>query len=73
MLNAANNVMSFRGAGCAASHAELLETAAKLKAPIVHALRGKEFIAYDNPYDDQRINILSTQTAVFQFTLTCSY
>jgi pyruvate dehydrogenase (quinone) len=25
--------------------------AAKLKAPIVHALRGKEFIEYDNPYD----------------------
>jgi pyruvate dehydrogenase (quinone) len=25
--------------------------AEKLKAPIVHALRGKEFIAYDNPYD----------------------
>ena len=25
--------------------------AEKLKAPIVHALRGKEFIEYDNPYD----------------------
>jgi pyruvate dehydrogenase (quinone) len=25
--------------------------AEKLKAPIVHALRGKEFIAYDNPDD----------------------
>ncbi len=25
--------------------------AGKLNAPIVHALRGKEFIEYDNPYD----------------------
>ena len=25
--------------------------AGKLKAPIVHAMRGKEFIAYDNPFD----------------------
>ena len=25
--------------------------AERLKAPIVHALRGKEFIEYDNPYD----------------------
>jgi pyruvate dehydrogenase (quinone) len=51
MLNAAHKVTILGGAGCAGSHAELLEIAAKLKAPIVHTLRGKEFIAYDNPYD----------------------
>ena len=51
MLNAAEKVTILGGAGCEGSHAELLETAEKLKAPIVHALRGKEFIAYDNPYD----------------------
>jgi pyruvate dehydrogenase (quinone) len=28
-----------------------MELAGKLKAPIVHALRGKEFIEYDNPFD----------------------
>jgi pyruvate dehydrogenase (quinone) len=39
------------GAGCAGAHAELVELAAKLNAPIVHAMRGKEFIEYDNPYD----------------------
>jgi len=51
MLNAATKVTIFGGAGCAGSHTELLQTAEKLKAPIVHALRGKEFIEYDNPYD----------------------
>src|SRR5271168_3416882 len=50
MLNAATKVTIFGGAGCAGSHAELLQTAEKLKAPIVHALRGKEFVEYDNPY-----------------------
>lgn len=30
---------------------ELVEFAAKIKAPIVHALRGKEHVEYDNPYD----------------------
>jgi len=50
MLNAGTKVTIFGGAGCAGSHAELLEAAGKLKAPIVHALRGKEFIEYDNPY-----------------------
>jgi pyruvate dehydrogenase (quinone) len=29
----------------------LLAIAEKLKAPVVHALRGKQFIEYDNPYD----------------------
>jgi pyruvate dehydrogenase (quinone) len=51
ILNAASRVTIFGGAGCAGSHTELVQVAAKLKAPIVHALRGKEFITYDNPYD----------------------
>jgi hypothetical protein len=50
-LNAASGVTLFRGAGCAGAHAEVIELARKLKAPIVHAFRGKEFIEYDNPYD----------------------
>jgi len=39
------------GAGCAGAHAEVVELAKRLKAPIVHALRGKEHLEYDNPYD----------------------
>jgi pyruvate dehydrogenase (quinone) len=51
MLNTAKRVTIMGGAGCEGAHAELLQVAEKLKSPIVHALRGKEFIAYDNPYD----------------------
>ena len=51
MLNAARKVTILGGAGCENSHAELLGAAERLKAPVVHALRGKEFIEYDNPYD----------------------
>jgi pyruvate dehydrogenase (quinone) len=50
-LNQASHVTLFCGAGCADAHAELIELARKLKAPIVHAFRGKEFVEYDNPYD----------------------
>ncbi len=39
------------GAGCVGAHDQLVELAGKLKAPIVHAMRGKEFVEYDNPYD----------------------
>ncbi|ROR24902.1 pyruvate dehydrogenase (quinone) [Comamonas sp. BIGb0124] len=39
------------GAGCAGAHAELVALADKLKAPIVHTLRGKEHVEWDNPFD----------------------
>jgi pyruvate dehydrogenase (quinone) len=51
MLNEARRVTLFCGAGCANARAEVLNLAEKLKAPIVHALRGKEYLEYDNPYD----------------------
>src|SRR5438552_9356009 len=51
ILNQAKKITILGGAGCAGAHAELIELAGKLKAPIVHALRGKEFIEYDNPFD----------------------
>ncbi len=51
MLNGAGKVTILAGAGCAGAHAELISLAERLQAPVVHALRGKEFIEYDNPYD----------------------
>jgi pyruvate dehydrogenase (quinone) len=50
-LNRAQKVAILGGAGCEGAHTQLLALAGKLKAPIVHAMRGKEFIEYDNPYD----------------------
>lgn len=51
LLNEAQRVTILGGAGCEGAHAELIGAAGLLQAPIVHALRGKEFIEYDNPYD----------------------
>jgi pyruvate dehydrogenase (quinone) len=51
LLNDGKRVTLFCGAGCAGAHHEVLELAKRLKAPIVHAFRGKEHIEYDNPYD----------------------
>ena len=51
LLNSARNVTILGGAGTEGAHDEVLALAEKLKAPIVHALRGKEFLEYDNPYD----------------------
>jgi pyruvate dehydrogenase (quinone) len=51
MLNKAKTISILGGAGCAGAHAELMAVAGKLKSPIVSALRGREHIEYDNPYD----------------------
>ncbi|WP_312756438.1 ubiquinone-dependent pyruvate dehydrogenase [Pantoea brenneri] len=50
-LNQASNITLLCGSGCAGAHPEVVKLAETLKAPIVHALRGKEHIEYDNPYD----------------------
>jgi pyruvate dehydrogenase (quinone) len=51
VLNNASRVTILAGAGCAGAHDQLLALAGALKAPVVHAFRGKEFVEYDNPYD----------------------
>jgi pyruvate dehydrogenase (quinone) len=51
VLNKSKKITILGGAGCAGAHAELIELAGKLNAPIVHAMRGKEFIEYENPFD----------------------
>jgi len=51
ILNGAEAVTILGGAGVEGSHDELIQAAATLGAPTVHALRGKEFVEYDNPFD----------------------
>lgn len=50
-LNQSHNITLMCGSGCQGAHDELVALAEKLKSPIVHALRGKEHVEYDNPYD----------------------
>jgi pyruvate dehydrogenase (quinone) len=50
-LNGEERVTLLCGSGCAGAHDELLAIADRLKAPVVHALRGKEHVEWDNPYD----------------------
>jgi len=51
VLNGAAAVTILAGAGCEGAHDELIAVAERLQAPVVHAMRGKEFVEYDNPYD----------------------
>ncbi|GAA4754588.1 ubiquinone-dependent pyruvate dehydrogenase [Gordonia alkaliphila] len=51
MLNAGKRVTIFAGAGCAGAHDDVVALAERLRAPVVHAYRGKEHLEYDNPCD----------------------
>ena len=51
LLNKADKVAIFAGAGVEGAHDEVIALADALKAPIGHTLRGKHFIQYDNPFD----------------------
>ncbi|MEU8377578.1 pyruvate dehydrogenase [Streptosporangium sp. NPDC048865] len=50
-LNRAGKVMLFCGAGTRHARDEVMALAGRVLAPVGHALRGKEWIQYDNPYD----------------------
>ena len=51
MLNGKSRVTVLCGSGCQGAHDQLLALGDRLKAPMVHALRGKEHVEWENPYD----------------------
>jgi pyruvate dehydrogenase (quinone) len=51
LLGSGRKVTLFCGRGCAGAHDEVIKLAETLKAPVVHALGGKEHVEWDNPYD----------------------
>ncbi|MEA4944977.1 MAG: ubiquinone-dependent pyruvate dehydrogenase [Propionicimonas sp.] len=51
LLGRASKVTILAGAGCEGAHDQVVALADRLAAPIVHTLRGKQFIEPDNPFD----------------------
>jgi pyruvate dehydrogenase (quinone) len=51
LVDEAESVTLFCGSGTAGAHGEVMEFAERVKSPVGHALRGKEWIQYDNPFD----------------------
>ena len=70
LLNRSERITILGGAGCAGAHDELVELASKLQAPIVHAMRGKEFIEYDNPFDVGMTGLLGFSSG-YQAMMSC--
>src|SRR5438552_17863285 len=51
LLNGNSRVTILCGSGCQGAHTELLALGDRLKAPMVHTMRGKEYVEWENPYD----------------------
>jgi pyruvate dehydrogenase (quinone) len=51
ILNAGRRTTILAGVGVAAAHDDVIALADRLAAPIVHTMRGKDHIEYDNPFD----------------------
>ncbi|HTB42195.1 MAG TPA: ubiquinone-dependent pyruvate dehydrogenase [Acetobacteraceae bacterium] len=51
LLNGKRRVTVLCGSGCQGAHDQLLALGQRLQAPMVHSLRGKEHVEWENPYD----------------------
>jgi pyruvate dehydrogenase (quinone) len=51
LLNGGRRITLLCGSGCAGAHNELLALGERLRAPMVHTMRGKEYVEWDNLYD----------------------
>jgi pyruvate dehydrogenase (quinone) len=51
LLNGASRVTLLCGSGCVGAHNQLLALGERLKSPMVYALKGKEHVEWDNPYN----------------------
>ncbi|HEX5471472.1 MAG TPA: ubiquinone-dependent pyruvate dehydrogenase [Lacipirellulaceae bacterium] len=71
LLNKSERITILAGAGCAGAHDELVALAGRLQAPIVHAMRGKEFIEYDNPFDVGMTGLLGFSSG-YQAMMNCN-
>ena len=50
MIEAAKKVTIFGGDGCRDARDEVLQLAARLKAPVAYTFRGKQWLEHDNPH-----------------------
>jgi pyruvate dehydrogenase (quinone) len=51
LINQAGRVSLLCGSGCAGAHEELMQLGETIYSPMIHALRGKEHVEHDNPFD----------------------
>jgi pyruvate dehydrogenase (quinone) len=70
ILNKSDAITIYAGAGSAGAHDEVVATAARLKAPMAHTSRGKDFVEYDNPHNVGMTGIIG-ESSGYRAILDC--
>ncbi|UYB54313.1 ubiquinone-dependent pyruvate dehydrogenase [Xanthomonas sp. AM6] len=70
LLQASKATTLLCGSGCAGAHDEVVALADLLGAPVVHALRGKEYVEWDNPFDVGMTGLIGFSSG-YQAMLNC--
>ena len=65
LINGSARITLLCGSGCAGAHDELIMLGKKILCPMVHALRGKEHVEYDNPYDVGMTGLIGFSSGYF--------
>ncbi|QCP53231.1 ubiquinone-dependent pyruvate dehydrogenase [Trinickia violacea] len=70
LLDGSEAITLLCGSGCEGAHDEVVALADKLGAPVVHALRGKEHVEWDNPFDVGMTGLIGFSSG-YQAMLNC--
>jgi pyruvate dehydrogenase (quinone) len=70
LLNAGKKIAIYGGSGCQDAHSEILAVAERLKAPIAHTSRAKDFLEHDNPHNIGMTGIIGGE-AGYHALLNC--
>ena len=70
MLNAGTKIAIYGGSGCEDAHDEIIALADRLKAPIAHTSRAKDFLEYDNPFNVGMTGVLGI-TSGYHTLMSC--
>jgi pyruvate dehydrogenase (quinone) len=70
LLEAGSSIAIYAGSGCADAHDEVVQLAARLKAPVAHTSRGKDALEYDNPYNIGMTGVIGME-AGYRAVLNC--
>jgi pyruvate dehydrogenase (quinone) len=70
LLNTGGKIAIYGGSGCEGALAEILQVAERLKCPIAHTSRAKQFLEPGNPYDIGMTGIIGSE-AGYHAILEC--
>jgi thiamine pyrophosphate-dependent acetolactate synthase large subunit-like protein len=70
VLNGGKRIAIYGGSGCQGAHDQVVALANRLKAPVAHTSRAKDFVEYDNPFNVGMTGVLGAAGG-YHAVMTC--